>query len=104
MLLPPKTALGPITGTLNYDPNISGFEKIFRKYIMPVQFRISNFILSFRYTNLIFNTSNLKPILSKKVIDKSKFNFIYYLYEYIWIKTYIWNVDVLKLIIKKIIL
>ena len=81
LLLPPKTALGPITGTLNYDPNISGFEKIFRKYIMPVQFRISNFILSFRYTNLIFNTSNLKPILSKKVIDKSKFNFIYYLYE-----------------------
>lgn len=80
-LLPPNTILGPITGTSNYDKNIKGLEKIFRKYLMPVQFMISNQILKYRYKNLNFNTSNLKSVLSKKVINKSSFNFIYNLYD-----------------------
>jgi glycosyltransferase involved in cell wall biosynthesis len=80
-LLPPNTILGPITGTSSYDKNLKGLEKIFRKYLMPLQFIISNQILKYRYKNLIFNTSNLKTILSKKVINKSNFNFIYNLYD-----------------------
>ncbi len=80
-LLPPNTILGPITGTSNYDKNIKGLEKIFRKYLMPIQFMISNQILKYRYKNLNFNTSNLKSVLSKKVINKSSFNFIYNLYD-----------------------
>ena len=48
---------------------------------MPVQFFISNLILNFRYKKLDFNTSNLKSILSKKVINKSNFNFVYNLYD-----------------------
>ena len=48
---------------------------------MPVQFMISNQILKYRYKNLNFNTSNLKSVLSKKVINKSSFNFIYNLYD-----------------------
>jgi glycosyltransferase involved in cell wall biosynthesis len=80
-LLPPSTILGPITGTSSYDKDIKGLEKIFRKYLMPLQFKISNQILKYRYKDLNFNTSNLKPILSKKVIKKSNFNFIYNLYD-----------------------
>lgn len=80
-LLPPNTILGPITGTSSYDKNLKGLEKIFRKYLMPLQFIISNQILKYRYKNLIFNTSNLKSILSKKVVNKSNFNFIYNLYD-----------------------
>lgn len=80
-LLPPSTILGPITGTTSYDKNVKGLEKIFRKYLMPLQFTISNQILKYRYKNLNFNTSNLKSILSKKVINKSNFNFIYNLYD-----------------------
>ena len=81
LLLPPKTILGPITGTKAFSEDIKGFERVFRKYLMPIQFSLSNLILLFRYKNLIFNTSNLKSILSKKVIDKSQFNFIYNLYD-----------------------
>ena len=80
-LLPPNTILGPITGTSSYDKNVKGLEKIFRKYLMPLQFAISNQILKYRYKDLNFNTSNLKSILSKKVINKSNFNFIYNLYD-----------------------
>jgi len=81
LLLPPKTILGPITGTTIFYNNVNGFEKFFRKYLMPIQFKLSNFILLFRYKKLVFNTSNLKSILSKSVIEKSKFNFIYDLYD-----------------------
>jgi glycosyltransferase involved in cell wall biosynthesis len=81
LLLPPGTILGPITGTTVFSKNVNGFEKFFRKYLMPIQFQLSNLILLLRYKNLTFNTSNLKSILSKKVIEKSKFNFIYTLYD-----------------------
>jgi len=81
LLLPPNTILGPITGTTSYDNNVKGTERFFRKYLMPIQFSISNIILHFRYRNLNFNTSNLKSILSKRVINKSKFNFVYNFYD-----------------------
>ena len=48
---------------------------------MRYQFRISNFILNLRYNNLIFTTNNLKEFLSEKVIKKSKFNFVYNIFQ-----------------------
>ena len=81
-LVPPGTILGPITGSKIYNKdNVKGFEKFFRKYCMPFQFRISNFILNWRYNNLIFTTNNLKEFLSKKVVKKSKFNFVYNVFQ-----------------------
>ncbi len=80
LLLPPNTVLGPITGTIDYDKNISGWEKIFRKYFMPIHFYLSNLILLVRYKDLYFNTSNLETVLFEKVKRKSKFNFMYNLY------------------------
>ena len=81
-LVPPGTILGPITGSKIYNKdNIKGFEKFFRKYCMIYQFRISNFILNLRYNNLIFTTNNLKEFLSEKVIKKSKFNFVYNVFQ-----------------------
>ena len=81
LLLPPNTILGPITGSRFFDKNVSGWEWLFRKFLMPIQFYLSNLILLFRYEKLIFNTSNLKNILFEKVKNKSKFNFMYNLYE-----------------------
>ena len=66
LLLPPSTILGPITGTKVFSSDIKGFERFFRKYLMPFQFYLSNLVLLFRYKNLTFNTSNLKSILSKR--------------------------------------
>ena len=86
-LVPPGTILGPITGSKIYNKdNIKGFEKFLRKYCMKYQFRISNFILNLRYNNLIFTTNNLKEFLSEKVIKKSKFNFVYNIFQMILIK------------------
>ena len=76
LLLPPKTILGPITGSKDFNKRgVHGFEKFFRKYLMKVQFQISNFILKFRYKNLIFSTDNLMSFLSEDVKNKSTFNF-----------------------------
>ena len=82
LLLPPNTVLGPITGSKDYNVDeVKGVESFFRKYLMFFQFRISNFILKIRYKNLIFNTQNLKSFLSKKIIDKSQFNFVFHFYN-----------------------
>jgi glycosyltransferase involved in cell wall biosynthesis len=76
LLLPPKTILGPITGSKDFNKRgVHGFEKFFRKYLMKIQFQISNFILKYRYKDLIFSTDNLMSFLSQKVKDKSSFNF-----------------------------
>ena len=77
LLLPPKTILGPITGSKDFDKHgVRGFERFFRKYCMRVQFRISNFILRFRFKELIFSTGNLKNFLSQDVKNKASFNFV----------------------------
>lgn len=82
LCLPPNTILGPITGSKHYDiKSVKGFEKFFRSYLMPIQFTISNFILKFRFKNLLFSTRNLEDQLSDVVRNKSEFDFMLNLYN-----------------------
>ncbi len=75
MLLPPKTILGPITGGANFSKS-NTFNFHLRKNIFPIFYKISEFFLYQRSTNITFSTNLLKKYLSKKTIKKGKFNFI----------------------------
>ena len=75
LFLPPKTILGPITGGANFRQT-DKFQYYTRKYLFPIFYKISENILNFRETKLIFSTDLLKKYLSKKTIKKSRFNFV----------------------------
>jgi hypothetical protein len=72
-LLPPKTLLGPITG----GANIGNKQIVLRKYIFPILYKISEIFIIYRKTNIYFSTDLLKKYLSKKIINKAKFNYVY---------------------------
>ncbi len=76
IFLPPKTILGPITGGAKYNDRIN-FNNIFRKFIFPIFYKISEFFLNIRCKkNIVFSTDLLKKHLSKKTYKNSKFNFV----------------------------
>ena len=75
LLLPPKTILGPITGGASFD-NSNQNNYLIRKYIFPILYKISEYLILLRYKNLIFSTDLLKKNLKKETIEKSKFNFV----------------------------
>ncbi len=75
IFLPPKTILGPITGGANYSKS-NIFDHFIRGIIFPLLYKISEFSLSYRKSNLIFSTDLLKKYLSKKTIQRGNFNFI----------------------------
>ena len=80
ILLPPKTILGPITGGALYnEKNLSNY--FVRRYLFPILYKISEYFINIRSSNLIFSTDLLKKYLSKKTIQKSKFNFVFNSYE-----------------------
>ncbi len=75
LLLPPKSKIGPITGGSNFSKNSNDY--LIRKFFFPILYFFSDLVLRFRFDNLIFSTDLLKKFLSKKIINKSKFNFIF---------------------------
>ena len=75
IFLPPRTVLGPITGGANYSKS-NIFDYLIRGIIFPLFYKISEFALSFRKSNLVFSTDLLKKYLSKRTIKKSNFNFV----------------------------
>ena len=81
LLLPSKTILGPITGSI-YSGKIINIDTFLRKYLINFFYYISIVILSFKYKNLIFATDNLKNFLTKKIIKKSIFNFQFYNFQF----------------------
>lgn len=72
-LLPPHTKFGPITGGANYSIDNINF---IRKFIFPFFYKISEFFINIRGHH-IFSTDLLKKYLTKKTIQKSKFNYIF---------------------------
>ena len=77
LLLPPKTILGPITGGALFNKN-NKINYLIRKMIFPIFYKISEFILNFRFQKKkVFSTELLKQNLSKKTIQKSEFNFVF---------------------------
>ena len=75
LLLPPKTILGPITGG-SYFKKEKSINYFVRKFIFPVFYIFSSYILSIRKFNTIFSTTLLKNYLNKNQIKKSEFNFV----------------------------
>ncbi len=75
LLLAPKSEIGPITGGSKFSKYSNDFT--IRKFIFPIFYSLSNVILRFRFKEPIFSTDLLKKFLSKNIIKKSKFNFIF---------------------------
>lgn len=75
LLLPPKTILGPITGTI-YKENVTDLNKFIRKYILKFFSYISIRILILRRKLFLFSTKNLEAQIPKKMKKKSFFNYI----------------------------
>ena len=77
LFLPPSTILGPVTGGSNYKNK----DLIFRKYLFPIFYKISEMTLFIRSSKIIFATDLLKKYLNKKILRKSQFNFIFEAYK-----------------------
>ena len=75
LLLPPKTILGPITGGAKYS-NSYKFSFYIRKYLFPIFYKISEFFLLIRQTEINFSTHLLRDNLSNELKKKSKFDFL----------------------------
>ena len=75
MLLPPKTILGPVTGGAKFS-TYNKLNYYFRKVAFPVLYKISQLFLLLRSNEIIFSTDLLKKYLLKKILKKSKFNFV----------------------------
>ena len=75
LFLPPKCMIGPITGGARFSRKSNDY--LIRKFVFPICYFLSNLILSFRFQSLVFSTELLKKFLSKKIIKKSEFNFIF---------------------------
>tara|TARA_B110000114_G_C15056987_1_gene383687 strand:+ start:285 stop:1181 length:897 start_codon:yes stop_codon:yes gene_type:complete len=79
LLLPPRTIIGPITGGSFYI--VDDFQSLVRRYIFPIFYKFSIFLILKRNYTIIFATDLLKKKLPKKLIDKSSFNFVFYLFK-----------------------
>ncbi len=75
LLLPSKTVLGPITGSIQIN-KINGIKSFIRKYLFPICYRFSLLILDVKKKKIIFATNILKYYISKKFKNKIIFNFL----------------------------
>lgn len=75
LLLPPKTILGPITGT-RYITKVKNLNNFLRKYLLTFFSFISINILMFRKKLILFSTKNLESQIPKKMKTGSFFNYI----------------------------
>jgi hypothetical protein len=77
LLLPKKTILGPITGGVKAD-KINNLENFFRIILFPIFYRISLFIINFKFKRALFSTNLLKKYAKNK---KQKIFFYGYIYN-----------------------
>ena len=76
-LLPPKTLLGPITGGAYFGKK----QYFIRKFLFPILYKISEFFLIIRRTQINFSTDLLKDHLFFSTIKKSNFNYVFKYYS-----------------------
>jgi hypothetical protein len=76
-LLPPKTLLGPITGGAHFVEE----NKLIRGLLFPIFYKISEFFLIIRNSQIYFSTELLKKYLFNCTIKKSNFNYIFKYYS-----------------------
>ncbi len=98
LLLPKKTILGPITGGVK-SKSIESFESIIRNLLFPILYKISLFIINYKFKKVFFSTNLLNKYVShnpkffseyiynlflvkQKKNSKKKFDLIFYNREY----------------------
>lgn len=75
LLLPPKTIIGPITGSIQIN-EIKSTKSLIRYYIFPILYKISLKILFLRKKKVLFATNILKKFVKNKDKSKCIFNFV----------------------------
>lgn len=81
LLLPKKTILGPITGGVNSD-KINNLENFVRILIFPIFYKISLFIINFKFKRALFSTNLLKRYVKNKKTQNFFYGYIYNLFNY----------------------
>ena len=76
LLLPKKVILGPITGGVQVN-DLNNLDKIIRKILFPIFYRISLFIIYKKYKKVIFSTFLLKRYIKKDYINSCLFGYVY---------------------------
>lgn len=74
ILLPPKTHLGPITGFI-FKKKVININSFLRRYISLLLFKFNLKFLYFRQNQVLFSTDLLKPLIPKKNLGISIFNY-----------------------------
>ena len=80
LLLPSKTILGPITGG-SYYQNVNIFEKCIRKFIFPLAYYFSEFIILVKFKRAIFSTELLKKFIFNVFRKRFIFNAVLLAYS-----------------------
>ena len=75
LLLPPKTIIGPVTGSIQIN-EIKSTKSLIRYYIFPILYKISLKILFLRKKKVLFATNILKKFVKNKDKSKCIFNFV----------------------------
>lgn len=75
IFLPPKTKLGPITGSV-YEGNIYNLNTFIRKKIIPILYIINSKLILLRQNNLIFSTTLLSGYFSNNKTANIKYDYI----------------------------
>ena len=79
-LIPKKTILGPITGSV-YSQKIYSINTFIRKIFFSFFYKISLNIIFLRFKNIIFSTNNLQSIVKKDKIKFCLFNFCFLIFK-----------------------
>ena len=81
LLLPKKTILGPITGGVTVN-KINNLENFVRILIFPIFYKISLFIINFKFKRALFSTNLLKRYVKNKKNKNFFYGYIYNLFSY----------------------
>jgi hypothetical protein len=76
LFLPKKTIVGPITGGV-YNNKVNNFSSLLRKYIFPIFYKISVFIIYRKFKGVIFSTDLLRNYIPKSRYRFTLFNFVF---------------------------
>jgi hypothetical protein len=75
LILPPKTIIGPITGSLIYNKH-SLLDTFIRGLLLNIFKKISLLIIFFRQKKILFSTNLLQECIKKNQLNRVYFNYI----------------------------
>jgi hypothetical protein len=94
LILPPKTILGPITGSILYN-KYSLLNTLRRGFLLNIFNYISFFIIFFKYKKILLSTELLKSSIKKKLLKRCYFNYALKIFSGFFQSKYKKNIDFL---------